>query len=57
MEAMSSAWLTEGEKLKEVSACFSSLSEEQLHIDLHCTLNVDHSLQVNLQLCVGKSFL
>ena len=55
MEAMSSAWLTEA--VKEVSTCFSSLSEEQLHIDLHYTLYVDHSLQVDIQLCVGKSFL
>ena len=51
MEAMSSAWLTEA--VKEVSACFSSQSEEQLHvnIDLHCTLSV----QVDLQLC-GQIF-
>ena len=43
-------WLTEA--VKEVGTCFSSLSEKQLHIELHCTLTVDHSLQVDLQLCV-----
>ena len=52
---MQAMWLTEA--VKEVGTCFSSLSEKQLHIELHCTLTVDHSLQVDLQLCVGKSLL